>query len=46
MFQECCLGVFMISLENVFEDCDESDFRKYLGLYLNSTEDVCNAVCF
>ena len=40
MFQECLSGVFMISLENIFEICAESDFHKSSSLYINNSERV------
>ena len=34
MFQKCYSGVFIISLENIFESVTESDFRKiFRSLY-------------
>ena len=42
MFQECYSGNFMINLENIFE----SDFHKSSGLYVKSSEGVCDTVCF
>ena len=45
MCQECYSDVFMISLENIFVVCDVSDFRNSSGLYINSSEGVCDAVC-
>ena len=46
MFQECYLGVFMISLVTFLKPVMESDFRKCSGFYLNSSEGVCEGVSF
>ena len=46
LLQEFYSGVFIISLENIFEVYDVSGFRKSSGLYINSGERVCDGVCF
>ena len=46
MIQEYYSGVFLISLENIFKSVTESNFRKSSDLYINSSEGVCNWVCF
>ena len=43
MFQECYSAVFVISLE---KSVTESDFCKSSGPYINSSEGVCDIVCF
>ena len=46
MFQECYLGVFIISLENILKSVTESDSCKSSGLYINSSEGVCDGFIF
>ena len=46
MFQECYSEDFMISLKNIFKVCDGvfRDFRKSSGLYIKSSEGLCDGV--
>ena len=44
MFQECYLGVFIITLVIFFKVVTESDFRKSLGFCINGSKGVCNGV--
>ena len=45
MFQKCYSGVFVISWRIFLTSLTESDFCKSSGLYINSSEGVCDAVC-
>ena len=46
MFQECYLGVFMITWRIFLKPVAESDFRKSSGRYINNSEGVHDDVCF